>query len=159
MLNMNEFSAKKLGEVFAFANISLNTAEKSKEALKETFGDELFTQIIDKNKKHIELINSIAINNNVQNIVNKKLEGTSKKLTEMRNLYIGDQWDNPIELLEWSGFFEGAAIVHWKLVSGVGKSLQKEEIITLSEEALYLHNELFEKAKEKLEEYGKNKAL
>lgn len=155
---MNEFTAKKLGEVLAFAVVSLETAEKAEKALKEAFGDDTFQNIVEENKKHIKIINTLAEENNISEIVNTKLAGTGNKLRQMRDLYIGDEWENPTELLEWSGFFEGAAIVHWDLVSGVGDALNNETLTNLANSALSLHREIFAQTEEGLKQHGKNKS-
>lgn len=155
---MNEFVAKKLGEVLAFANIGLDTATKAEQALKTAFGEDLFDKLVTSNQSHFEQINKIASDAQVAEIVNKKLEGTGTKLKAMRDLYIGTEWDNPTELLEWSGFFEGAGIVHWQLVLGAGKAINSPNIITLAQEALTLHRELFSTAETKLKEVGEEKS-
>jgi len=155
---MNEFTAKKLGEVLAFATVSLETAKRAEIALKEAFGDDRLGEILEQNKQHIDIINNLAEENEVAEIVNKKLTGTGEKLRQMRDLYIGDEWGNPTELLEWSGFFEGAAIVHWDLVAGAGESLNNESLINLAKSALTLHREIFSHTEEKLNQYGQTKA-
>lgn len=113
---MNEFIAKKLGEVLAFAVVGKETFEKGKDAFVSVLGKEVFDEMIVETTKRIAAIEALAMENNAEEIVNTKLAGTGRKLREMRDLYVADQWDNPTELLEWSGFFEGAAVVHWALV-------------------------------------------
>ena len=105
---MNEFTAKKLGEVLAFATVGIETWEKGREAIESVFGEDT-DRLIDASKKHRDTLGNIAESENVQDIVSKKLEGTGTKLRSMRDLYVGEEWHNPTELLEWSGFFEGAA--------------------------------------------------
>ena len=41
-----------------------------------------------------------------------KRDKTIRKLTEMMDLYVGDEWDNPTEVLEWTSFFAGAGAAH-----------------------------------------------
>lgn len=48
----------------------------------------------------------------------EKAEKTTLKLRGMMERYIGDDWHNPVEILEWSGFYLGAAAMHWSLVEG-----------------------------------------
>src|SRR5690606_25418419 len=103
--------AKKLGEVLAFGFVLEDTIEKGEGALKEALGDEL-DSLIKGNKKHIESVKQIAEEKSVGEETLSKAEKTSEKLKAMRDLYVGDEWDNPVELMEWGGFFHGAAIVH-----------------------------------------------
>ena len=139
---MDEHSAKKLGEVLAFAEIGLDTLGKGKEGFAKIFTGEQLQAILQKNEEHVSAVKASAKNLEVENIVLTKAQATGNKLTTMRDLYIGDSWDDPIELMEWSGFFEGAALVHWSLVHGKAKKLQLNELEALSEEAMTFHEGL-----------------
>ncbi len=156
---MNEFTAKKLGEVLAFATVGKETFEKGREAMSSVLGKEMVENYIMEYDKHSEEISKIAKNSKVEDIVTKKLKGTGKKLREMRDLYVGKEWDNSTELLEWSGFFEGAATVHWSLVKGAGQATNHDEITELSDKALVLHQGLLERATALLHEVGKKKSV
>ena len=155
---MNEFCAKKLGEVLAFASVSLDTAKQGNKAMTVILGDSGLADFIDNNEKQIETINQIAAEYEVTDIVNKKLAGTGEKLKKMRDLYIGDEWDNPTELLEWSGFFEGAAIVHWQLVIGISRGLSNNTIDDLAQKTLTFRKALFTLVEKKLNEFGEAKS-
>ncbi len=48
-----------------------------------------------------------------------KLAKTTEKLTRMMDLYVGDEWDNPVEVLEWSSFYAGAAAAHCAVTDGL----------------------------------------
>ncbi len=156
---MNEFTAKKLGEVLAFAVVGIETFKKGHSALVSVWGEKTVENIISRNESHRESILKIAKENGVEDVVNKKLDGTGIKLREMRDLYVGDQWDNPTELLEWFGFFEGACIVHWELVKGAGEATGHTEITLLAKEAFEFHEEIFKKSGYLLYEIGKKKSL
>lgn len=156
---VNEFSAKKLGEVLAFADVSLDTAKRAENALQEAFGKENFSAMVAKNTGYIETIRKIAEDENVADIVDKKLEGTGQKLLSMRDLYIGDEWNNPTELLEWFGFFLGAAIVHWQLVKGSAEALNHQSLKNLADDALKFHQDLFNEAQIKLNQIGREKSI
>lgn len=155
---MNEFVAKKLGEVLAFCRVSTDTLEKGKEALVAALGIERFQEMERKNKLHRESIEKIAQGAGVSEITEAKAQKTTEKLEKMRDLYVGDQWDNATELFEWSGFFEGAAIVHWALVRGAAEALEHTALILLAEEGVDWHYELLEGAESELSERGSNKA-
>lgn len=156
---MNEFIAKKLGEVGAFAQVGNDTISKGRNALVQVLGEEKVAQVEAKNTKHLETILSISTNAGMIETTNKKVVGTGEKLQSMRDLYVGDQWDNGVELLEWSGFFYGAGIVHWRLVLGGAQALNLTELIEVAEDGLLFHTDMLRLAEEKLQEVGKTKAV
>jgi len=162
---MNEFIAKKLGEVLAFAEVGLETFERGKTAFESVLGIERVSQILKDNATHVETIRKVGHECEVNTIVEKKLEGTGKKLRAMRDLYVGDQWDNSTELLEWSGFFEGAAIVHWDLVLGASETLVTiqqtlihNDLLVLATSGQELHYGIFHEISQSLHHVGAAKA-
>jgi len=162
---MNEFIAKKLGEVLAFAEVGKETFEKGHVGMEAAFGIERTAQIMRDNTMHATTIRTIGKEFDVLDIIDKKLHSTGTKLRAMRDLYIGDQWDNPTELLEWSGFFEGAAIVHWQLVLGAAetlntlqKSLGHDDLVSIATSGVELHHGIFHEASTHLHHVGSDKA-
>jgi hypothetical protein len=77
----------------------------------------------------------------------------------MMELYVGDQWDNPAELLEWLGFFEGAALIHWKLVEGAASSLDETQLKELAQTGTDFHQNLLTTVAKTIRELGGKKAL
>jgi hypothetical protein len=157
-MNINEFVAKKLGEVLAFNRVGTDTLEKGRAALVAVLGEERILDREEKNRIHGEEIIRIATEGGVIDITLAKADKTSEKLMKMRELYVGDQWDNATELLEWSGFFEGAAMVHFALVRGAGEGLNNETIITLANEGVNYHYDLLEQSESELGTIGADKA-
>lgn len=156
---MNEFTGKKLGEVLAFCEVGEETFKKGIKALNEKLGYELVTDYIDRSNMYFESVKKFALDGEVGDITTKKLEATGKKLREMRDLYVGDEWDNATELLEWSGFFEGAAIVHFALVRGVAMELGNNELLNLVNEAIDFHYQILERAESELESVGQDRSI
>ncbi len=156
--NMNEFVAKKLGEVLAFARVGTDTFAKGKTALRTVLGEDTYKDCLRENDIHDRSLIDIAEKENTSDITLAKSIATGKKLASMRDLYVGDEWENPTELMEWSGFFEGAAIVHWKLILGIGEALKREELITLATEAINFHQDILKKACDHLQEIGQVKS-
>ncbi|MBX4198633.1 hypothetical protein KW782_04905 [Candidatus Parcubacteria bacterium] len=154
---MNEFQAKKLGEVLAFDKVGMDTIHHAMASFDTIFGKEEAMRIVQELNKNMGLIQDIAKREGVWDIVSKKAEGTGAKLTKMREVYVGDQWDNPSEIAEWLGFFEGAAYVHWNLVEGAGEASHVENLRALSDEAVHFHKSLLEQASNFLKELGKTK--
>ncbi len=155
---MNEFVAKKLGEVLAFTSVGTDTIERGRAALVEALGADKVQEMEEKNRLHGETVVKVATEAGVIDTTLAKAEKTGDKLKAMRDMYVGDQWDNATELLEWSGFFEGAAIVHWGLVKGVAESLNNEDLLLLSQEAITWHYELLELVETELQAKGADKA-
>lgn len=157
-MNINEFVAKKLGEVLAFSRVGSDTIEKGHAALVQALGEEKVQDMLDKNRMHGEEVVRIATDAGVIDTTLEKSTKTEEKLRSMRNLYVGDQWDNATELLEWSGFFEGAAIVHWALVRGAGEGVDDESLITLANEAVNYHYEILDQSESELGTTGQDKS-
>ena len=153
---MNEFVAKKLGEVLAFNRVGTDTIARGGAPLLAALGEEKVADINEKFRIHGEEIMRIATDAGVIDITLKKADATETKLKTMRDSYIGDAWDNPTEVLEWSGFFEGAAIVHFALVAGCAQALNHEGLMTLSEEGKNYHYELLEVDESELESKGQD---
>lgn len=154
---MTEFSARKLGEVLAFARVGADTIERGRAALEETFGAEGVDALLAANLEHAEAIEGMAADAGMAEATLAKSEGTTAKLKQMRDLYVGDQWDNPVELMEWNGFFVGAAIVHWALVKGAAEGMGSDAMKALADQALGFHNATFDTVNVKIGEYARGR--
>ncbi len=157
-MNINEFVAKKIGEVLAFTRVSTDTIEKGRSALIEVLGEETVMDMLEKNRIHGEELLRIATDGGAVDVVLVKADKTEEKLKSMRELYVGDQWDNATELLEWSGFFEGAFIVHFALVRGAGEGLDNETLIAIANEGISYHYEVLEKSESELGSVGQDRS-
>lgn len=154
---MNEFQAKKLGEVLAFGHVFINTFEKGRESFLELLGEKEYHNFFDTNALHVKMIEDIAKNNAVTSTVSQKAEKTGKKLLDMRKLYLEteEDWNTKAEVLEWSSFFEGAATAHWALVVGFSERQKDVDLFKLAEEGYAFHLDLFRKIVDELKETGK----
>jgi hypothetical protein len=159
-MKYNEFTAKKLGEVLAFCQVGLDTIDKGETALTDAYKDfdispaELRKSLL----AHAGKIEAFVNEAGVSEITNAKAQKTGEKLTLMRDMYVGEEWDNPAELMEWSGFFEGAAVVHFALVVGVAEVLADTELKKLADEGLTFHHNLLHTTQKAITAIGKNKA-
>lgn len=151
---MNEFVAKKLGEVLAFCNVGLNTFNKGQMALGEVLGASKVNEVRNSLSVRAKQIQEMVEGSDIENTTISKSEKTGAKLTSMRDMYIGEEWDNPTELMEWSGFFEGAAIVHWELVSGAAKGIGNEELAKMANVAIAEHKDTLNLASHALNGVG-----
>lgn len=152
---MNEFTAKKLGEVLAFCRTGLLLHERSAPAIASALGAGQDANFAESLRGHAAELERIA-NGNETTL--KKAEATTAKLTKMMELYIGDEWDNPAEIMEWLGFFEGSAIVHWQLVAGAGGALNHSEISAVAERAIVFHKTALDQVAAGLNKIGAAKA-
>ncbi|PSO46972.1 MAG: hypothetical protein BRC24_00310 [Parcubacteria group bacterium SW_4_46_8] len=133
--------AIKLGEVLAFCEVGIDTFKKGHNALKQIFSKEDLQQIPEEISNHRDEIIRIAEEHDALDHVRKKAQATGKKIESMQDLYLQDEddWEDPAEMLEWLGFFEGGAIVHWSLVSGGADTADIAELTDLAHAGNQLH--------------------
>lgn len=155
---INEFTAKKLGEVLAFCRVELDTIERGRQAWETVFDVADIDRVVADTQERAAKIEAFAQANNVSDITLAKADGTGAKLKSMRDLYVGDEWDNATELLEWSGFFEGAAIVHWVLVAGAAEGLGNDELKHLAELSKEAHIQIHDSVSTRLRNVGKKRS-
>lgn len=106
--------AKKLGEVLAFAEVGLELFERAQPALSDIFSDLRYGEIYAQLTVHQTYLEDRADAS--------KAGRTRLKLRGMMENYIGDAWDDPVEVLEWLGFYLGAAGMHWSLIAGMASN-------------------------------------
>lgn len=148
---MNEFVAKKLGEVHAFSNIGKECADRGGDSFVEALGEvEGFTTKLN------EFAEAAASKGNEVTVA--KSEKTTEKLRGMMEAYIGDEWDNPVELLEWLSFFLGSASAHWSLVAGAATGIADDELHATAQEAVQFYKNNLEVVIEKLNQVGQQRA-
>jgi len=111
---MSEFVSKKRGEVLAFSRVGLELVERGGEAATAALGG------AEKQEKFVAELNRFAqaIEADANETTTTKADKTADKLTGMMEAYIGEEWDNSVELLEWLSFYSGSASAHWALVEG-----------------------------------------
>lgn len=151
---MNEFTAKKIGEVIAFARVGNDTFEKGKEALECFLSNEEIEKIIEANIAHAKKAEEIAKEFGLDSIALLKADKTVEKITAMRDLYINGDWGNPVEISEWLGFYLGGAIVHWHLVKGASEQIGRDDFMALALGALGFHEEMLSDVSDFLSDNG-----
>lgn len=133
-----------MGEVLAFAKFGEDTMKKGEKAMTDAFGEPFVKEFFENNQNHIDVLYEIANAADMQTVMCDKSAKTFEKFEKMRDVYLHDEWDDAVEIMEWLGFFEGAAIVHWSLVSGLSKKQENEKLHALCVKAQKMHEELFE---------------
>jgi hypothetical protein len=140
---MNEKTAKKVGEAYAFAAVLHDMTTEVADVLQTLLGDAstAIAGVTDMQKtamaKHAESFN-------MSDVVLPKAERTGDKIKRMADMYVGDEWDNPVEVLEWLSFFVGAAIVHWQLIHGSAQALGDESFINDTKEGVVYYQSLMD---------------
>jgi hypothetical protein len=122
---MTEKTAKKIGEAYAFAQVLLDTFESNIEVMTELFGNHA-DSILEITRIQQEELADIASENDMLEIVLPKADKTTMKITSMGEMYVGNDWDDVAEVLEWMSFFVGGAIVHWQLITGSANEMNHD---------------------------------
>jgi hypothetical protein len=154
---MNEKVSKKIGEAYAFSVVLNNINEKTPKVLKELLGD-LADNVNEVSNSQISVLDEIIDEAGTTEIVKLKADKTSKKINEMGDFYVGDDWDDSAEVLEWLSFFLGAAIIHWQLISGSGKELSNDKLIEVSESGVKYFEGLLNISKDAATKIGVDRA-
>ncbi|MEX2369243.1 MAG: hypothetical protein WD552_02540 [Candidatus Paceibacterota bacterium] len=145
---MNEHLWKKLGEVKAFALATNEFLTRGKEGFiaGEIFSAEDIDQLASRALHHSEKIDEFSETDDAADTVNKKAEATGQKLVDMQDRYLADEddWQDPMELLEWSGFFFGGAVVHWNLIRGISESVHNPDLTALGEGGFNFYFQIME---------------
>lgn len=156
---MNEFVAKKLGEVVAFAKMGNDTINKAKKAFGEFLSDADMNEAIQKAEKQIDEILAFATEKNIIDSVKAEAEKTAAKIEKMRDAYVENNWEDASVVFEWWGFFGGAAIAHWNLVKGIGEAVEIDSFVQIAYNAIAYHENLYDTATSLLAEIGRNKSI
>lgn len=153
---MDEKLAKKIGEIKAFTLLGIGLFEKSKDALTQVFGVDDMNQISHDLEVQLQSINEEISNSEFLEIIEEKTQKTKEKVSGMQSTYIGDKWNDSTELCEWLGFFEGAALVHFSLVSALSINKNLESLTHFANEGAIFHHNLLEKVKESIKKLASN---
>ena len=91
-------------------------------------------------------------------VVLPKSERTAEKITKMGDMYVGDDWDDAAEVLEWMSFFVGGAIVHWQLITGAAKEMDHEHFENTAGVGTEYYETLMKQLKASATQIGKERA-
>lgn len=150
-MTKNEFTAKKLGEVAAFSRIGCELAERGGEAFERALGEKaasFTTELAAFEASALQFGTEVTVT---------KAEKTTEKLRSMMEKYIGDEWDDPVELLEWLSFFTGSASAHWALVGAAAEAEGLIELHRAATAAAEQYHQYLHQTIEGLAKVGKEK--
>ncbi|MCA9397554.1 hypothetical protein KC573_01890 [candidate division WWE3 bacterium] len=152
--HIKEQAARKIGEVLAFSEIGLDLLERGETALENVFEADFLDDCTESFETQKEDLLRIASKLDVEQIVLDKADSTKNKVFSMQELYLKGEWDDAVEVLEWMGFFEGGALVHWGLIKGVADTHRIGQLTTVAEDALDFHQEFVRQIVTQLFELG-----
>lgn len=151
---MNPFILEKIGEVLALARVGSDTCIKGKAAFEKILDTE---EVSTLHESFIQLEKDILIfefDTDERTVIDNSAKEAEIKITSMRDTYVDGQWDAEDEVLEWMGFYTGAALVHWELLAGTADAIVHVELQELSYSALDLYQDIFVSDEEFLREIG-----
>jgi hypothetical protein len=149
---MNEKLARKLGELLAFSQVGHDLFESNRESLISVWPADEVSLVTEENLGFGEQIKILAEKENMSETMLAKAEKTKAKLAQMQELYLAGDTD-PIEIMEWLSFFEGAAAAHGSLVLGMAQN--NKEVGSFAKELISFHRKIGEKVATTLFEAGK----
>lgn len=109
---MNEFIVKKLAEVQAFNGLGKRITDQAGDGFTGSAPD-----VADALRTLSTHDLSASIPDSHRGLFETKTGKTDAKLGAMMELYVKDEWDNPVEVLEWTSFFAGAGAAHAALTA------------------------------------------
>ena len=143
---MNEKITKKIGEAAAFAQV-LGTTYSANEAVMKELLDGQAGAIVKTAESQQTALKSLCDEAGTVSILLPKVEKTAEKITSMGDMYVGDDWDDAAEVLEWMSFFVGGAIVHWQLIAGAGEAMGHTALKRVADAGVVYYSELMDQLK------------
>ncbi len=143
---MNEKITKKIGEACAFASVLEVTYQANETVMKELLGG-MAGAVVKTAASQKTALQSLCDEAGTTNILMPKVEKTATKITSMGEMYVGDDWDDAAEVLEWMSFFVGGAIVHWQLIAGAGEAMGHTALKRVSDAGVVYYTELMDQLK------------
>jgi len=143
---MNEKITKKVGEACAFAQV-LEATYQANEAVMKVLLAKQASAVVKTAGSQVTALKSICDEAGTTSILVPKVEKTAKKITDMGEMYVGDQWGDSAEVLEWMSFFVGGAIVHWQLIAGAGDTMGHTALKRVADAGVVYYSELLDQLK------------
>ena len=157
MAFMNEKITKKVGEAFAFAHV-LETTYKANESVMRQLLADYAEAVVTTAETQKAALQAICDEAGTTDILLPKVEKTTTKIINMGEMYVGDDWDDPAEVLEWMSFFVGGAIIHWQLIAGAGEAMGQAELQSTATEGVTYYQALMSQLKDVATQIGLERA-
>jgi len=154
---MTQKTAKKIGEAHAFAHVLADTFTNNAAVMTKIFGEHAENIVATASQQKADL-EKIATETDMADIVVPKSEKTGNKIMGMGDTYVGDDWDDAAEVLEWMSFFVGGAIVHWQLITGSAQQMDHSEFKDVAQKGTDYYAGLMKQLREFALTIGKERA-
>ena len=154
---MNEKITKKVGEAYAFAQVLETTFVANEAVMTELLGTTAGTVVSTASEQRAAL-HAICDVAGTSDILLPKAEKTAAKISKMGDMYVGDDWDDPAEVLEWMSFFVGGAIVHWQLIAGAGATMDDEMLTDAATSGVAYYESLLDQLKQAATKVGEERS-
>jgi len=154
---MNEKITKKIGEAHAFADVLKITHEANQSVMDSLLG-ELSADVVETVSAQATALRGICEAAGTVETLTPKVAKTSEKITKMGEMYVGDDWDDSAEVLEWMSFFVGGAIVHWELIVGAGQAMDHSELTETASAGVTYYESLMRQLKVAAVQVGTERA-
>lgn len=145
-MHMNEKITMKVGEAGAFAAVLEATYQANEKVMKELLGKKAGA-VVKTAASQQTALKSLCDEAGTVSALMPKIEKTAKKITSMGEMYVGDQWGDSAEVLEWMSFFVGGAIVHWQLIAGAGEAMGHTALKRVADTGVVYYTELQDQLK------------
>lgn len=155
---MNEFVAKKLGEVDAFIRLVINTYEQGKPGFEKVLTSDEIQQTLVALSSLQSAIENMAEAAGQATVTLEKSAKTYAKISKARDDYVAERWDDTVELYEWFSFNSGAGSAHAHEVYGAALAINDVELSSVMEQARDYFDDLLITCKDYLYEVGSAKA-
>ena len=153
---MNEKITKKIGETYAFAQVLETTFTANEAVMTELLGTTASTVVSTASEQRAAL-HAICDAAETTDILLPKVEKTVVKISQMGEMYVGDDWADAAEVLEWMSFFVGGAIVHWQLIAGAGAAMDDEMLTDAATTGVVYYENLMDQLKQAATQVGKER--
>ena len=154
---MNEKITKKIGEAYAFAQVLETTYTANELVMTELLGASAST-VVSTAAEQRAALHAICDAAETTDVLLPKVEKTADKITKMGEMYVGDDWDDSAEVLEWMSFFVGGAIVHWQLIAGAGAAMDDEMLTDAATSGVVYYQELMDQLKRAATKVGEERS-
>jgi hypothetical protein len=154
---MNEKITKKVGEAYAFAQV-LETTFMANEAVMTELLETAAGTVVSTASEQRAALHAICDAAETSDILLPKAEKTAAKISKMGDMYVGDDWDDAAEVLEWMSFFVGGAIVHWQLIAGAGAAMDDEMLTDAATSGVVYYESLMDQLKRAATKVGQERS-
>lgn len=142
---MNKSLAAKIGEITAFSRASGLIYKKARKVLTPVFNKKEIGRFIEENNTYTRELEKFARDNEILWMSDAKQEESMHRLQRMGDIYLNDDWEKGEEVLEWLGFIEGSATVHFSLVEDLAKNAKHKRLHRTAKKGTAFHKTMLGK--------------